>query len=78
MFILLASEALSAVIRKCFNNGIHRIYAECDSRNICPWKLLEKVGMEREVFFYKNNYFYKDENGNPIWKDTYVYATLNE
>lgn len=46
MFILLASEALSAVIRKCFNNGIHRIYAECDPRNICSWKLLEKVGME--------------------------------
>ena len=41
-------------------------------------KLLEKVGMEREAFFHKNIYFYKDENGNPIWKDTYVYATLNE
>ena len=34
--------------------------------------------MEREAFFHKNIYFYKDENGNPIWKDTYVYATLNE
>lgn len=73
-----ASEALSAVIRKCFNNGIHRIYAECDPRNICSWKLLEKVGMKREAFFHKNIYFYKDENGNPIWKDTYVYAILNE
>lgn len=77
MFILLASEALSAVIRECFNNGIHRIYAECDPRNICSWKLLEKVGMEREAFFHKNIYLYKDENGNPIWKDTYVYAILS-
>ena len=34
--------------------------------------------MEREAFFHKNIYFYKDENGNPIWKDTYVYAILNE
>ena len=34
--------------------------------------------MEREAFFHKNIYLYKDENGNPIWKDTYVYATLNE
>lgn len=75
MFILLASEALSAVIRKCFNNGIHRIYAECDPRNICSWKLLEKVGMEREAFFHKNIYFYKDENGNPIWKAIVITIT---
>lgn len=66
-----AREALSAVMNQFLCNGTHRIYAECDPRNTCSWKLLEKVGMEREVFFHK------DENGNPIWKDTYVYAVLN-
>lgn len=55
-----------------------RIYAECDPRNTGSWKLLEKAGMKQEAFFHKNIYFHKDENGNPIWKDTYVYAILGE
>ena len=73
-----ASEALSAVIKEFLHNGTHRIYAECDPRNICSWKLLEKVGMKREAFFHKNIYFHKDNNGKPIWKDTFVYAILSE
>ena len=73
-----ASEALSAVVQEFLQNGTHRIYAECDPRNTCSWKLLEKIGMEREAFFHKNIYFHKDKNGNPIWKDTYVYATWKE
>ena len=73
-----ASEALSAVIKELFHNGTHRIYAECDPGNACSWKLLEKVGMEREALFHRNIYFQKDENGKPIWKDTYVYAAWKE
>jgi len=73
-----ASEALYAVMGECFKAGVHRIFAECDPRNISSWKLLEKVGMTREAFLQKNIYFHKDENGNPIWKDTYIYACLNE
>lgn len=73
-----AGEALSAVIQNRFMSGTHRIYAECDPRNISSWKLLEKVGMKREAFFRKNIYFHKDDNGNPIWKDTYVYAILGD
>ena len=73
-----ASEALSAVVKEFLHHGTHRIYAECDPRNTYSWKLLEKVGMEREALFRKNIYFHKDENGNPVWKDTYVYAILNE
>ena len=73
-----ATEALAAVIKELLHNGIHRIFAECDPRNTCSWKLLEKVGMVREAHFHKNIYFHKDENGNPIWKDTYVYAVWNE
>lgn len=72
-----AYEALKAVMQECFNKGTHRIYAECDPRNECSWRLLEKVGMKREAFFHQNIYFRKDEKGNPIWKDTYVYAMLN-
>lgn len=72
-----ATEALKAVIENAFHTGVHRVFAECDPRNICSWKLLEKVGLEREAHFKQNIYFEKDENGNPKWKDTYVYALVN-
>lgn len=73
-----ASEALKAVIDNAFADGVHRVYAELDPRNECSWRLLEKVGMAREAHFKQNVYFHKDEKGNPIWKDTYVYAVLNK
>ena len=69
-----ASEALDAVIENAFEEGAHRVYAECDPRNTPSWKLLEKVGLKREAHFKQNIWFYKDESGKPIWKDTYVYA----
>ena len=74
-----AKEALSAVIRQAFREGVHRIFAECDPRNTGSWRLLESVGMRREAHFKQNIYFHKDSDGNPIWKDTYVYAiTIND
>ncbi len=73
-----AGEALSAVIGNAFRQGIHRVFAECDPRNIASWKLLEKVGLRREAHFRQNIWFHKDKSGTPIWKDTYVYAKLNE
>ena len=69
-----AAEALSAVIRSAFQEGAHRIYAECDPRNTASWKLLESVGFRREAHLRQNVYFRKDADGAPIWKDTYVYA----
>lgn len=33
--------------------------------------------MHREAFFKKNVSFHNDENGNPIYWDTYVYAILD-
>ena len=70
--------ASKAMIEYMFENGIHRIYAECAPQNTPSWKLMEKLGMEREAFFKKNVSFHKDENGKPIYWDTYVYAILNE
>ena len=29
--------------------------------------------MKRVQHLHANVYFFKDENGNPIWKDTYIY-----
>ena len=71
-----ASEALSAVIAAVFQEGVHRIYAECDPRNIPSWHLLEHLGFRREAHFRQNLYFHKDRYSMPIWKDTYVYAML--
>ena len=72
-----AKESCNALIRKAFSEGIHRIYAECDPENSASWRLFESLGFTREAHFRENVYFWKDEEGNPIWKDTYVYSLLN-
>lgn len=74
----LATEALEEIINQEFEKGIHRIYAECDPENTSSWMLLERLGFTREGYLKKNIYFWKDSTGNPIWKDTYIYAKLNK
>ena len=32
----------------------------------------------REAHLRQNVFFHRDENGNPIWKDTYIYAKLRD
>lgn len=73
-----AKEAARAIICNAFDNGVHRIFAECDPNNMSSWKLLEALGFVREAYFKQNVYFWKDEKGNPIWKDTYVYSLLEK
>lgn len=73
-----AFESCRALIDRVFSKGVHRIYAECDPANRNSWKLLEALGFQREAHFRKNVYFWKDEAGNAIWKDTYVYARVND
>ncbi len=51
--------------------------SECDPENTNSWRLLEALGFTREAFLRQNVYFWKDENENPIWKDTYIYGLLN-
>lgn len=46
-----ALEAITAVIDNAFANGVHRVFAECDPRNECSWKLLERAGLDREAHF---------------------------
>jgi RimJ/RimL family protein N-acetyltransferase len=73
-----AKESCSRLIEMAFSSGIHRIYAECDPQNPGSWKLLESLGFEREAHLKKNVYFWIDENGKPLWKDTYIYAKLSK
>ena len=72
-----AVESCKALIQQAFSNGVHRIYAQCDPQNKRSWKLLEALGFQREAHLRKNVYFWKDENGNPLWKDTLIYVKLN-
>ncbi len=71
-----AGEALKALLAWGFENGLHRAYAECDPRNECSWALLEKMGFRREALLRQNVWFQRDDQGTPIWQDTYVYAML--
>jgi len=73
-----AAESCKALIQKAFARGVHRIYSECDPDNKRSWKLLEKLDFQREAHFRRNVYFWKDEHEQAIWKDTYVYARLND
>ncbi len=73
-----AFEACSAMCMNAFSGGTHRIEANCDPLNSASWKLLERLGFTREGHLHKDIYFRKDKNGNPIWKDTYIYSKLND
>lgn len=72
-----AAESCKALISQAFASGVHRIYAECDPQNENSWRLLESLGFRREAHLRKNVYFWRDESGNPLWKDTYLYAKLD-
>lgn len=73
-----AKESCKALVEQAFADGIHRIFAECDPQNVNSWKLLQALGFIREAHLKKNIYFWKDNDNKPIWKDTYIYARLNE
>lgn len=72
-----AWEGCQALMKAALRQGAHRIFAECDPQNQASWRLLERLGMFREAHLRQNVYFWTDERGFPLWKDTYVYALLN-
>ena len=68
-----ATEALRTVISLLFTeHGVHRICADCDTRNDRSVALLERIGMRREAHHHKSAWW-KGE-----WTDEYVYAILAE
>lgn len=73
-----ALESAREMMRYAFETlRVRRIVGMCDPANPGSWKLLEKLGMRREAFRLKNVFFFRDENDQPIWKDTYEYAILS-
>lgn len=74
-----ATEAAKALINYVFaEKDAHRVIAMCNPENISFWKSLERLGVRLEGHLIKNIYFYKDNEGNPIWQDTYEYWVLKD
>ena len=74
-----AYEAAKAVFDYLFNvKGARRLYAYTEDYNIASQKLCEKLGMRREGLFMEFISFVNDENGDPIYENTYQYAILKK
>lgn len=73
-----ASEAAEGLVRHAFHHcGARRITAMCNPLNEPSWRLLERIGFRREGHLIQNIYFKTDENGQPLWSDTYEYGLLD-
>jgi len=68
-----ATEAARTLLDYLFDAvGFHRVFAMSSPTNPKSWRLMERLGMQREAHFRKNCYFDGD------WDDEYVYAILRE
>ncbi len=67
----LVTEGLEALLDFGFNTlGLHRLYGDCDPRNLSSARVMEKVGMRREAHL-RENWWLKGE-----WCDSFIYALL--
>ena len=72
-----ALESARALIQHVIATlSARRIIACCNPENEKSWHLMERLGMRREGHLVQSVYHKKDENGNPVWHDTYEYAVL--
>lgn len=69
----LVTEAARAMLRAGFESlGLRRIWAECDTRNVGSYGVMEKLGMRREA------HFRQDKAARDGWRDSYQYAILSD
>ncbi|TQR19004.1 GNAT family N-acetyltransferase [Psychrobacillus vulpis] len=67
----IATEVAKLLIEFGFSQfQLHRIYATCDPKNIASSKVLEKIGMTKEVQI-REDLFVKDG-----WRDSLLYSVL--
>ena len=72
-------ESAGAVTNYAFSKQfMRRLVATCCPENERAWRLFEKLGMRREATHIQNVCFRMDENGRPVFQDTYEYALLKE
>ena len=74
-----AYEAAKAVFDYLFQEkGARCIYAYTEDYNVSCQRLCEKLGMRREGLFKEFVSFVNDEEGKPIYENTYQYAILKK
>jgi RimJ/RimL family protein N-acetyltransferase len=67
-----ATEALRELLRYCFRDlGVHRVTANCFLGNDTSWRLMERVGMRRELHAVRGSLHRCGQ-----WLDTVAYAIL--
>jgi RimJ/RimL family protein N-acetyltransferase len=69
-----ATEAVRELLRHCFEDlGVRRVTANCFLGNDTSWRLMERVGMRREVHAVRESL-----HRSGRWLDTVGYAILEE
>ena len=69
-----ATEAVRALLRVCFEDlGVRRVVANCFLDNDASWRLMERLGMRREVYAKAESL-----HRSGCWLDTVGYALLAE
>ena len=69
-----ATEAVRELIRICFEDlGLRRLTAACFADNVASWRLMERVGMRREVHTVRDSL-----HRSRGWLDGMGYALLAE
>jgi RimJ/RimL family protein N-acetyltransferase len=69
-----ATEAVRELLRYCFQDlGVHRVTANCFLDNHTSWRLMERVGMRRELHAVRDSLHRTGQ-----WLDTVAYAILEE
>lgn len=67
-----ASEAARAIVNYGFSElKLHRIFATCRPENVNSWRLLEKLGMQREGLLRDNTWI------RGSWYNSYLYAIID-
>lgn len=67
-----ATEAVRELIRLCFEDlGLRRVTANCFAANEASWRLMERVGMRREIYTVRESLHRSGE-----WLDGMGYALL--
>ena len=67
-----ATEAAAELLRICFEDlGLHRVTANCLAGNVASWRLMERIGMRRELHAVGES-LHRTEG----WVDGYGYALL--
>lgn len=68
-----ATETLGAVLDVAFGPaGVHRVFGDCDPRNVGSARVLEKLGFTREAHLRQNWWL------NGEWCDSFIYGLLED